>query len=682
MSKYKDLENLSEEEARLELERLAHEINYYNKQYYEQNSSVISDQEYDKLWHKNQAIENKFPNLVRSDSPSNKIGYEASNKFLKIKHEIPMLSLSNAFDEEDIDNFLERIQKYLNIDFVPELIIEPKFDGLSFSARYEKGNYVKGATRGDGYEGEDVTENIATLNNLPLVIKNAPDILEIRGEIFISHEDFLAINEQKKNNGENIFSNPRNAASGSLRLLDAEETKKRKLQYYVYSIGVSSAELGNTHHEILLNLQKFGFNVSDLIVLCSSKKDLLEKYNNLAMLRASLPFDIDGVVYKINNINLQQRLGFVSRSPRWAIAHKFPAEQAITRLNDIIIQVGRTGAITPVAIIEPINVGGAIISRSSLYNKDELTRKNIMIGDQVIIQRAGDVIPQIVSSIVNMRNGQEKEFVFPEYCPSCSAKIVQENDEAVARCPNNQSCPAQLQEQLTHFVSKKAFNIDGMGEKQILSFISNNLIKSYEDIFSLHQQYDNIFALGGWGEKSIENLFQSIEKSKNIELEKFIFALGIRYIGENTSKIIAKHYGNIDNLLNLIYKAHDMLSLEYQELCSIDGLGTKSINSLVTYIFENYDRVSSLTNIINIQPYNKIIKQSLLFNKIVVFTGTLKQINRQEAKQKAEQLGAKVTNSISAKTDFLIIGEKPGSKLQKAQDLGVSIMLEQELLDL
>lgn len=675
--------NLTELEAAAELKRLAKEISYHNKLYYEDNAPIISDSEYDQLLKRNIEIESLFPHLVQASSPTQNVGYHPTQTFAKIEHTIPMLSLSNVFDQNELSDFLEKIKRFLAINHEEIFYAEPKFDGLSFSARFEDGIFVNAATRGDGYIGENITENIKTILDFPQKITNAPKILEVRGEVYMNHSDFFELNRKRKIDNEAEFANPRNAASGSLRQLNPEITRARKLKYFVYNIGFIDGFIGNTQSEIMHNLQNFGFKISEHAKICNDFEEMLQYYNKINQLRADLPYDIDGIVYKINNIELQKRLGFIARSPRWALAFKFPAEQAFTYIKDIIIQVGRTGALTPVAILEPINVGGVMVSKASLHNKDEILRKDIRVGDRVVIQRAGDVIPQIVSVDTSTRNGSEKIFNFPTTCPSCNSHAVIDENEAIVRCSGGLICPAQIQERLIHFVSKQGLNIEGLGAKQIINFIELNWIKSPIDIFSLYQYQETLKNLEGWGEKSTQNLIQSIEKSKTVNLDKLIFALGIRHVGENTAKIIAKQYVSFEHWyskMKIIKSEQNALN----DFIAIDGIGSKIVESVIEFFDEthNIEILDKLSLILNIISYKNDTQITKLTGKIVVFTGSLSSISRQEAKTQAESMGATVSNSISSKTDYLIAGTEAGSKLKKAQELGVEILSEEEWLEL
>ncbi|PIR39626.1 MAG: DNA ligase (NAD(+)) LigA [Alphaproteobacteria bacterium CG11_big_fil_rev_8_21_14_0_20_39_49] len=683
------LESITEEEAVVELERLAKEIAKHDELYHKEDNPEISDAEYDALRKRNEGIEKKFPNLIRKDSPSNKVGYAPNVKFGKIKHTIPMLSLANAFSEQDINDFIDRVRRFLGLNENDEVDIfaEPKIDGLSFSARYEKGVFVRGATRGDGTTGEDITENLKQF--LPTKLQGGfPDILEVRGEVYMSHKDFQALNKEQEKNGGKIFANPRNAAAGSLRQLDARITKSRNLKYFMYGWGEVSEQIADKQSDMIESFEKMGLSTNPLSKIVNNTKQILDNYSYIYAKRPNLDYDIDGIVYKINLIERQQRLGFISRSPRWAIAHKFPAEQAKTILEKINIQVGRTGALTPVAELTPITVGGVVVSRATLHNKDEIERKDIREGDTVIIQRAGDVIPQVVGVDIKLRPADSKAFVFPDKCPICGSIAKKEDGEAVTRCTGGLICDAQAVESLKHFVSRDAFDIEGLGEKQIKSFWEGGIISKPSDIFKLEENEKNsLKSIGnreGWGKKSVENLFNAINEKRKIELNRFIYALGIRFVGTTTAKLLAFSYNNFKNWEENMKKASDVSSEEYNELLSIDGIGEKVARSIVQFFREehNIEEINKLAQILDIQNAERPKSNSPVAGKTVVFTGTLIKMTRSEAKAKAESLNAKVSGSVSKKTDYVVAGEEAGSKLKKAAELGVKILTEDEWINL
>jgi len=678
---------LSEKEATTELKRLAKEITHHNLLYHQKDAPEISDAEYDLLMRRNDEIEKLFPELVRPDSPAKKVGAPPLEKFAKVRHKVPMLSLNNAFSEEEVREFEERIRRFLGL---PEeaLILyayEYKIDGLSFSARYENGRFVQGSTRGDGMIGEDITENLRAIN-LPAQLKsNFPHILEVRGEVFMSHKNFKNLNEVRKAEDEPEFANPRNAAAGSLRQLDSEITRSRCLEYFVHGFGEVSedAEFKNNYIYAKSLLWRWGLNIMTLDQTEPlSLEGLLEQYRNLEKIRYQLGYDIDGVVYKINDLALQNRLGTIGRAPRWALAHKFPAEQAITTIENIDIQVGRTGALTPVARLKPITVGGVVVSNATLHNEDEIARKDVRIGDTVVIQRAGDVIPQVVEVRAHLPNSHP--FKFPDHCPICGSLALRPEGEVVRRCVGGLSCPAQALERLIHFAARNALDIDGLGGKQIELFYKKGLIKEPADIFKLEEWNKTavppIQEWEGWGEKSAANLFAAINNSRKVSLARLIFALGIRHVGEVTAQLLAKNYVSFANWHEAMKKAADKDSAEYLELLNIDGIGGKSASELAAFFTEEHNRkvIKNLSAEIETEDYRSVAVASAISGKTVVFTGSLATMTRDEAKSRAENLGAKVMSAISKKTDYLVAGEGSGSKLKKAAELGVRVLSEEE----
>lgn len=677
-------------EVKFEIETLKAQIRHHDKKYYSEDSPIISDAEYDSLRKRLEELEDKFPELVTSDSPTQKVGSKVGSKFSKVRHAKPMLSLANAFEVSDVADFIERANRFLGLeeDNNIDLFCEPKIDGLSISLRYENGFFVQAATRGDGETGEDVTENIKTIKTLPQKLNgDFPSILELRGEVYLSHAEFERINKEREEMGEQLFANPRNAASGSLRQLDSSITASRNLQYFVYGWGKVSEEKWYTQSQATEYFKNLRFAVNEHTKTCKNIAEVEEYYQNLFELRSKLNYDIDGLVYKINNIKLQERLGYIARSPRYAIAHKFPAEKAKTKIRDITIQVGRTGSLTPVANLEPINIGGVLVKRATLHNRDEIERKDIRINDIVTVQRAGDVIPQIVEVDIAKRSGDEVEFIFPNNCPVCGSDAVRENDDAVTRCTGGMACDAQVKEQLKHFVSKNAFNIEGLGKQQIELFWNKDLIKNAADIFDLEDKNKNLESpiqkWEGYGKKSVENLFSSINSSKNIKLNKLIYALGIRHIGEENAKLLAKNYGSIKTLLEKAKQFKNKESEEYKELIDIDGIGEKVAESVANYL-SNEKNLAVINNIlaqIIVQDFENITSNDTEFSgKIMVFTGTLENLSRGEAKEIAERAGAKVSSSISKKTDYLVAGNDAGSKLKKAKNLEIKIITEAEFL--
>lgn len=683
--KYIDPALLTKDQAFTEIARLELEIKHHNDLYYNQNMPEISDAEYDQLFLRLMAIERLFPDLASSDSVTKKVGARPEGRLPKVEHSVPMLSLANAFTVEDLEDFYSKIGKFLNRKGGLDFVCEPKIDGLSFTASYHHGTFTKGATRGDGYTGEDITENLKHVLNFPLCLHgNVPESLEVRGEVFMRKQDFLILNEQKQKHGEDIFANPRNAAAGSLRQLDPVVTASRKLSYFVYSV-VSKHQF-KAENELMEQVTQWGFATDSHFKLCSSIDELMEYHNYLMSIRERLDFEIDGAVYKLNNISLQERLGFVSRSPRWAIAHKFPAEQVRTILKDIVIQVGRTGALTPVAKLQKVKVGGVEVSSASLHNQDEIERKDIRIGDVVIIQRAGDVIPQIVAVDFKERTVDLPKFEFPIHCPSCGSLAVREDCEAISRCVGGLYCPDQMLERLKHFVSKNALNIEGLGSKQVEFFVEKNYITSPVDIFFIQDKdANNVAKLGnfpGWGQKSAQNLFESIERAKIISLDRFIFSLGIRHVGEVTAKLLARRYISFQNWFTCLSNVNSQEI--YQELDEIDGIGEITSESIREFFTEehNIHIVKELAELIEVEDFAANIHSHSLNYKIVVFTGTLHSISRAEAKAQAEKLGAKVGSAVSAKTDYVIAGEGAGSKHKKALELGLKILNEDEWLSL
>ena len=678
---FKSPNQLTENEARLELERLRKALEYHNQLYYQKNAPVISDAEYDKLFQTLLKLEEKFPQLKSDDSPSQVISPVVS-KFTKITHSKPMLSLANAFVQEDMQDFIEKLQRFLGINYCPEFCSETKIDGLSFAARFENGKLVHAATRGDGYVGEDITANIKQVLDFPLSIEHM-GVLEIRGEIYMAHEDFYKLNLAQQEKGEDLFANPRNAAAGSLRQLDSRITASRNLRYFVYAIGESDISIA-TQKELLDYFLSLGLMVNPQNQICKSLNEMMEFYRKIENERSKMAFDIDGIVHKVNDLRLQERLGFVGRNPRWAIAHKFPAEQALTRLLNITVQVGRTGALTPVAELEPVNIGGVLVSRASLHNQDEIDRKDIRIGDTVVVQRAGDVIPQVVEVKIDSRPVENSKFHLPEHCPSCNSKEIREEEEAVIRCPSGLACPAQSLEHLCHFVSKDAFDIEGLGEKQLAFLIDKGYIKSPADIFKLEAHKDLLKTYDGWGEKSVSNLLAAIKKSRNISLARFIYSLGIRSVGSVTAKLLAKNYQNFANWYNMMSGIAQNDQEAEAFLNNIDGVGDKTIFMIGEFFSDriNCQIIEQLKDIVQIADHVENEKQTALSGKTIIFTGSLEQMSRGEAKARAETLGMKVLSSVSKNTDYVVVGSDAGSKLAKAQELGLKILSEDEWLGL
>ena len=680
----KALFDLSAEDARARHKKLVKEIARHDDLYHGKDNPEISDAAYDKLRQELEKIEAEFPELINEQSQ--KVGSAPSKGFKKIRHSVPMLSLSNIFTEEDLGDFLEKLQRFLNASEDIALVAEPKIDGLSCSLRYEGGKLIQAATRGDGSEGEDITANVQHIADIPKILpKGVPDILEVRGEIYMRRDDFITLNKNQEKAGKQIFANPRNAAAGSVRQLDSSITAKRPLHFFGYALGEVSAPFAKTQEDIRKKLAVWGFAEADPWGVCKSVKDIMAYYNKVMVLRPDLQYDIDGVVYKVNDLVLQERLGFVSRSPRWATAHKFPAERAVTVLNGIDIQVGRTGALTPVARLEPITVGGVVVSNATLHNEDEIERKDVRIGDHVVVQRAGDVIPQIVEVLVEKRTGKEKKFIYPDHCPVCNSIAIREEGEVVRRCTGGLICKAQAVERLKHFVSRLAFDIEGLGAKIIEEFYEDGLIKTPADIFRLEEgdkgSLTPIRAREGWGDLSARNLFDSIEKRRTIGFDRFIYALGIRQIGEATAKKLAGFYTNLENMRDAMQAAQIEGSEAAQDLLNIEDVGPSVKDDLLGFFAEphNLKILDDLQKYLTILPFERPrAVDSPVAGKTVVFTGTLTTITRAEAKARAESLGAKVAGSVSKKTDFVIAGEDAGSKLKAAQELGVKILSEEE----
>jgi DNA ligase (NAD+) len=682
-----DIRNITEDEAKKQLEYLAKEIEKADIAYYQNDAPYLDDAAYDKLRRLNDALEAKFPALIRNDSPSKRVGAMVKSEFKKVELSVPMLSLADIFSEEELKDFIMSIKRFLNSSDDIIFTSEPKMDGLSFSALYVNGIFTRGSTRGDGKIGEDITENLIAIRGFPLFLnKEAPEVFEVRGEVFMSKADFLALNQKNEEEHKKTFANPRNAAAGSLRQLDTRITKERRLSFLVYTWGEVSEIRWKSQVEFLEYVKELGFPVNPYNKVCRNEQELLDSFETLMENRADLPYDIDGIVYKVNDLELQKRLGFLTRTPRWAIAHKFPAEQAITRLNNIRVQVGRTGALTPVADLEPVNVGGVLVSHATLHNEDEIKRKDIRIGDMVIIQRAGDVIPQVVSVLTEKRSTKLPEFQFPTVCPECGAHAIREEDEAVRRCTGGLSCPAQAVERLKHFVSREAFNIEGLGDKVIDEFYKEGIIKTPYDIFTLEErnkpadlfsasQSLNLENREGWGKKSVSKLFDAINKSKSISLQKFIYALGIRQVGTATAYLIAKHYHTFTAFMSA------MVQQDLQLLVSIDGIGPAMAKDIVEFFKEEHNLavINDLLSVISIEEFEGITNTtSEIFGKTIVFTGTLTTLTRSEAKSKALAFGAKVAGSVSTNTDYVVAGENAGSKLKKAQELGVKVITEEE----
>jgi len=707
---------LTEREATAELERLAAEIAKHDRAYFQEDAPTISDAQYDALRARNAAIEARFPALTRADSPSKRLGAAPSEKFEKVRHSVPMLSLDNAFEDDDIAGFVDRIRRFLGLAAEEHVAMtaEPKIDGLSSSLRYERGRFVLGATRGDGFEGENVTRNLVTLDDVPKHVRGMPNVFEVRGEVYMSHADFAAMNERQAEAGRPPFANPRNAAAGSLRQLDPAVTASRPLRFFAYSWGEVSALPGKRQSDVLAAFEKWGFKTNPLWRRCETSDELLAFYHDIGRRRVDLGYDIDGVVYKVDRLDWQERLGFVSRAPRWAIAHKFPPQQAETVLEDIDIQVGRTGVLTPVAKLKPITVGGVVVSNATLHNEEEIARKDVRIGDTVVVQRAGDVIPQIVRVIAERRPRGAKPYAFPDRCPVCKSHAVREVDEktgkpeAARRCTGGLICPAQAVERLKHFVSRHAFDIEGLGHTYIETLHEKGLLKDPSDIFRLPGRADEVDRVlkkrrqelsqqraeaagkeaAAAAKKSkakdegklIANLMAAIETRREIALDRFIFALGIRHVGETTARLLARNFGTLDELVASMEGDHAL-----EDLDAIGGIGETVAQEIVEFFREphNRDVVKRLEKAMRrVRPLEQVKAGSPVSGKTVVFTGTLEKMTRNEAKARAESLGAKVAASVSAKTDLVVAGPGAGSKLKEAQALGVRVIDEDGWLEL
>jgi DNA ligase (NAD+) len=680
--------DITEADAAKELDYLAAEIARHDRAYHENDAPLITDADYDALRRRNAELEALYPSLVREDSPSTRVGSAPAGAFKKLRHRVPMLSLGNAFGEADFADFYARTKRFLGLpaDARLAMVGEPKIDGLSISLTYEKGKFTRGATRGDGTEGEDVTENLRTIASVPQELEGvAPDFIEIRGEVFMSKADFLALNAAQEKANQRLFANPRNAAAGSLRQLDSNITASRPLSLFAYAMGEVSSPIADTHWHFLERLKKWGFTVNPLSQKLADPTEAEAFQSKLATERAALGYDIDGVVYKLDDLALQRRLGFVGREPRWAIAWKFPAEQATTLLREIRIQVGRTGALTPVANLEPVNVGGVLVTRATLHNEDEIARLDVRIGDTVILQRAGDVIPQIVSVLADKRPEDAVPYTPLTHCPACGSLAVRPPGEVVRRCTGGLICPAQTVERLIHFCSRRAFDIEGMGDKTVFEFHEAGLISGPADIFKLQQHESEIAKREGWGELSTKNLIRAIEQRRTIPLARFIFALGIRRIGENNAKLLARHYGTFANWREQMRQATTIGSDARLALGSILGIGEAIAEELTEFFMEprNLGVIDELAGLLTIEDAaSPATGNSELAGKILVFTGTMETMTRPEAKARAESLGARVTDTVSKKTDMVIIGADAGSKAKRAAELGVKTISEAEWREL
>jgi len=690
------IDKLTPAQAKAELKRLVVEIGEHDKRYYQEDAPTVSDAVYDALRRRNDAIEQRFPELIRADSPSRRIGAPPAQKFAKIRHAVPMLSLGNAFSDEEVSEFVERVRRFLRLpqDEKVAVVAEPKIDGLSCTLRYQGGRLASGATRGDGFEGEDVTANVATITDIPNRLGgiDVPEICEIRGEVYMSHADFAALNERQGKQGKQTFANPRNAAAGSLRQLDASITASRPLRFFAYSYGEMSRVPADTQSAMLKWFERVGLKTNLLTRVCHGVEELLAFHRNMESRRATLGYDIDGVVYKVDRLDWQRRLGFVSRNPRWAIAHKFPAEKATTIVKTIDIQVGRTGALTPIARLEPVTVGGVVVSNATLHNEDEIERLGVRVGDTVTIQRAGDVIPQVLGVVEDRPRGA-RPYRFPKTCP-CPLKtaVVREaitggQEGARSHCTGEFACPFQRIEHLKHFVSRRAFDIEGLGEKQIELFYQQGWVREPADIFTLERRNAKISLEEheGFGEVSVRNLFNAIRQRRQISLERFIYALGMRHVGETTARALARAYGSWQAFHRASLAAAAGEVETRAEMDNIDQIGDTVIDAIATYFSESHNRgiVERLTvEIDEILPAERPAGDSAVAGKTVVFTGSLEKMTRDEAKAMAERLGAKVAGAVSKNTDYVVAGPGAGAKLAKARDAGVAVLTEDEWFDL
>ncbi len=697
MSEATPVEALTPDEAAAELARLAALIAEADAAYYQEDAPVLTDAEYDAARQRNLAIEARFPELKREDSPSDRVGAVAQDGFAKATHAAPMLSLDNAFSDDDVAEFAGRVRRFLGLDESEplELTAEPKIDGLSLSLTYEKGQLQRAATRGNGQVGEDVTANARTLEDIPATLegKGWPDFIEVRGEVYMSHADFAALNAREDAAGRKTFANPRNAAAGSLRQLDTEITRSRPLKFFAYAWAAESAPFAETQMQAVAAFKAWGFDTNPMMACATSVEDLIRIYRDIESRRATLGYDIDGVVYKVNRLDWQQRLGFVSRAPRWAIAHKFPAEKATTKLEAIDIQVGRTGSLTPVARLTPVTVGGVVVSNATLHNEDEIARLGVKPGDTVEIQRAGDVIPQVLRVV---QAGDGEAWHMPETCPVCGSAAVREIDDkgeadVRRRCTGGLVCPAQAVERLKHFVSRKALDIDGLGARQVQLFHEKGVVKAPQDIFRLAARIEAeglppLEEWDGFGPASARKLFAAIDARRTVPFARFLNGLGIRHVGQTTSQLYARHFLKWEPFWQTVVRAAEdgQESEAFAELTGIDGVGKAAAGALVDFEAEphNRDMLAALLEEVQVADEKAAASDSPVAGKTIVFTGTLERVTRDEAKARASALGAKVSGSVSAKTDILVAGPGAGSKLKKAESLGVQTLTEDEWFDL
>ncbi len=668
---------MTREEAQKEIEKLRKDIHYHNYRYYVLDDPVISDAEYDRLFRRLQELEEQFPDLITPDSPTQRVGAEPLEAFETVQHTVPMLSLDNAFTEEEVREFDARLHRLLQMDAPFEYTVEPKIDGVAVELVYQDGRFVLGSTRGDGVTGENITANLKTLPQIPLQLLDEtlpiPSRLEVRGEVYYPLDAFRKLNEERERAGEPVFANPRNAAAGSLRQLDPRITAQRPLEIFIHGLGVIEGYTLNSQWEALEAFRAWGLRVNPLSRKVVGIDEAIDRYKELLDRREQLEYEIDGAVIKLNSFELQNRAGVRTRSPRWAIAYKFPAHQEVTQIIDIVAQVGRTGAITPVAVMKPVRIGGVEVSRATLHNQDEIDRKDIRIGDWVVVQRAGDVIPEVVKVVTSRRTGKEKKYKLPDTCPVCGARVVRLPGEAVARC-ENVSCPAQVKESIRHFASKGAMDIDGLGEKLIDQLVEKGLIKSYADLYFL--TLDQLKNLERMGEKSAQNLLEAIDKSRNVPLDRFLYALGIRHVGEHIARVLANHFGSLDKIKNA----------SEEELMAIHEIGPQVAKSIVQFFSEkrNLETLKKLfEGGVRIQePQPEAGADNRFAGMTFVFTGALERFTRDEAERLVEERGGRAASSVSRKTTYVVAGPGAGSKLAKARELGIPVISEKEFLEM
>ncbi|MCZ8324238.1 MAG: NAD-dependent DNA ligase LigA [Sphingomonadaceae bacterium] len=671
---------ISEADAANELMRLAKAIAYHNRRYHAEDAPEISDAEYDALVRRNAELEAAFPHLIRPDSPSRQVGHEvAASPLAKVTHEVRMMSLDNAFADEDVADFVARVRRFLALpeDAEVAMTAEDKIDGLSCSLRYEHGRLVRAATRGDGQVGEDVTANVATIADIPQTLRgNVPDVFEVRGEVYMAKADFVALNAAQEARGDKVFANPRNAAAGSLRQKDPSVTASRPLRFFAHGWGAASAVPGATQREVMAAIAAWGVPVSPLLVRCDSVEQMLAHYRSIEHQRADLPYDIDGVVYKVDRLDWQERLGFVAKAPRWGIAHKFPAERAETTLEAIDIQVGRTGKLTPVGRLKPVSVGGVVVSNVTLHNRDEIARLGLRVGDRVVLQRAGDVIPQVVENLT--RETPREAYSFPDHCPECGSEAVAEEGEVDVRCTGGLICPAQRVERLKHFVSRAALDIEGLGERSIIEFFELGWLESPADVFRLRRRRSELVGREGWKDKSVDNLLTAIEAKRSPDAARLLFGLGIRHVGAVTARDLLKRFTTLERLREVAEAAQGGDPEAQADLTGIDGIGPAVAEALGDFFHEPHNVAVWEDLLSEVTPPHYVVetKDSAVAGKTVVFTGALETMSRDEAKAQAERLGAKAAGSVSAKTDLVVAGPGAGSKLKKAQELGIEVIDE------